>query len=147
MITPLYIFAAITAIFIAILIVKKITRSQICAICAGVSLTWIALLAGHWLGWLAIDPLLIAVLMGQSVVGLYYLLERKFAERWGLFRLPFLLSCTFATYLLLGYHGGFLGAVIFVAALWTMFGLLFLFRGSPRWQKIAKQIAACCKNW
>lgn len=147
MITPLHISVAITAIFVAVLVLKKLTNSPICAICAGVSLTWITLLISYWLDWFAVNPILIAVLMGQSVVGLYYLLERKLKERWHVFRLPFLLSGTLTVYLLLGYTNGLLAAVIFVATLWLLTGMLFLSHENPRLRKITESLIACCKNW
>lgn len=49
---------------------------KVCAICAAVSLTWIALLILKFSG-LAVDNLLIGILMGESVTGVMYLFESK----------------------------------------------------------------------
>ena len=49
---------------------------KICPICAGVSGTWIWLMAGYFMGY-QIDPIIPAMLMGGSVVGLAYQLEKK----------------------------------------------------------------------
>ena len=47
---------------------------KVCAICAAVSLTWIALLALKLAG-LEISNLLLGILMGESVTGVMYLFE------------------------------------------------------------------------
>ena len=51
--------------------VNKILKFKVCAICAGVSLTWIWFLGASFLGF-ETDTVLIALLMGGSVVGLSY---------------------------------------------------------------------------
>ncbi len=53
---------------------------KICAVCAAVSLTWIALLAFRLLGFFA-DDLLVGILMGESIAGVMYLFEKKAKER------------------------------------------------------------------
>ena len=53
---------------------------RICPVCAGVAGTWLLMLLARWLGFAA-DPLLVAVLMGGSVVGVAYQLEAKLAPR------------------------------------------------------------------
>lgn len=69
-------------IFIALLAIAFNLNSsfKVCPICAGVSLTWLWLLAGLFLvGWFGFpsDPLIIAILMGGSVVGLAYAFDKK----------------------------------------------------------------------
>ncbi|MCL5795126.1 MAG: hypothetical protein M1338_02110 [Patescibacteria group bacterium] len=49
---------------------------KICPICAGVSGTWIWLIIGYFLGY-QINLIIPAILMGGSVVGLAYQLEKK----------------------------------------------------------------------
>lgn len=60
--------------------IKKIVGKKICAICAAVSLTWLGLLF-LWLAGLNIDPLIIAILMGQSIVGIMYKAEEYFKQK------------------------------------------------------------------
>lgn len=60
--------------------IKKIVGKKICAICVAVSLTWFSLLVLKWLGF-KIDPLVIAILMGQSIVGIMYKLEEYFQKK------------------------------------------------------------------
>lgn len=80
---------------------KKITP---CAFCAGVSLTWLWLVIARSAG-VAIDPLIPAILMGGSVVGLSYLVEKKLSSNrqplyWKLSFVPvgFLAIYAFLTY-------------------------------------------------
>src|SRR3989344_3178232 len=85
----------ITVLFFFLLLIKGIFKKwfkkEFCVICAAVSLTWITLLI---LSWLEIfnDKTIIALLMGMSILGIFYLVENKVKERLTLFRLPFLLS-------------------------------------------------------
>lgn len=59
---------------------KKLIGKKICAICAAVSLTWLSLLILKFSGF-KIDNLVIAILMGQSVVGLMTKTEKYFQEK------------------------------------------------------------------
>ena len=61
-------------------VVKKVVGKKICAICAAVSLTWLGLLLLKLLG-VQVDLLVIAILMGQSVVGLMTKLEEYFEKK------------------------------------------------------------------
>lgn len=57
--------------------VNKALPFAICPICAGVFLTWVGLVGVYFLGY-TIDLLVPAILMGGSVVGTTYQLEKKF---------------------------------------------------------------------
>lgn len=66
--------------FLMVLVAVKIkekTNKQICPICATVSLTWATLLILHLLEAFEIDHFLLATLMGASVCGVMYLVEKK----------------------------------------------------------------------
>ncbi|HXK41049.1 MAG TPA: hypothetical protein VJ046_03060 [Candidatus Paceibacterota bacterium] len=54
-------------------------KIRICPICAGVSLTWLLILAGLNLGWLTADDWLLvaAIAMGGTVVGIAYQGEKR----------------------------------------------------------------------
>lgn len=70
----------ITSIFVITLVAwlaNKILPFTVCPICAGVFLTWIGLVSAHLLGY-QIDLVIPALLMGGSVVGIAYQLEKKF---------------------------------------------------------------------
>ncbi len=60
-------------------LLNKALPFKVCPICAGVSGTWFLLLVGILLGWLSVMSyqLLIAVLMGGTVVGMAYQGEKR----------------------------------------------------------------------
>ena len=58
---------------------NKILPFTICPICAGVFLTWVWLIGAHIAGY-QIDLIIPALLMGGSVVGVVYQLEKKFRD-------------------------------------------------------------------
>ena len=60
-------------------LINKLLPFKVCPICAGVSGTWFLLLVGILLGWLSLANyyLLIAVLMGGTVVGIAYQGEKR----------------------------------------------------------------------
>ena len=69
-------------------IVRRFTPLKVCPICAGVSLTWVWMLVATLTGQLPITDyrLPIAILMGGSVVGLAYQIEKHLVSRkasWG----------------------------------------------------------------
>lgn len=146
---PLFlIFSAIIALFLVFLIVKKFVKLKFCVLCASISLTWVTLLILYWLN-LFEDFVLIALFIGNSIVGIYYLVERKTAEKFHIFRLPFFLTLIFIGYLLLS---GFdiyrliptVGLLVF---LWLIFGFLFLYGHNPKLKSAVSYIINCCKNW
>ena len=60
---------------------RKLTASPVCPICAGVAGTWLWMLAARELG-VAVDTSLLALLLGATVAGAAYQLERRLpAER------------------------------------------------------------------
>ncbi len=60
-------------------LLDRFSPVKICPICAGVSLTWMWLLAAYFAGY-SIDPLLPAILMGGTVVGIAYRLEYRLRQ-------------------------------------------------------------------
>lgn len=74
----LIIIATISILGLTALIwfLNRISPIQICPICAGVSGTWLGLIALHLAGY-QIDLVVPAILMGGSAVGIAYQLEKK----------------------------------------------------------------------
>lgn len=140
------VFLAIVALFLLLLLGKEITGRKFCVICASIAAGWIGMLVLYRLGVFR-EPLLIALFMGQSITGIYYLLETKIPERLTVFRLPFLLTATFLAYLLLDGGGGAAGTAVFLGLLWLGFGLVYAWRGKGRIGKIFQRIIACCRDW
>lgn len=127
------------------LIVHAITRWRFCALCVGVSLTWLWLLVARLFG-LVDDALLIGILMGGSAVGLMYLLERRLPERFSLFRLPYLVSMVILVYAVLGgqLRGSALAALVL---LWMAALGVYLSRMNGRVARVVQKIVACCRDW
>ncbi len=136
----------ITGLFGTLLLIKSITGWKFCVICTSVGITWIGLLLAYWLGRFE-QPLIIAVLMGQSIVGAYYFLERKIDEYWHVFRLPFLLTATLAALVMLGMHVDVPAALSLLGILWVALSLLLLYRQNPKTKAVVDRIIACCRDW
>ena len=141
----LEVLLAITTIYLFLLLLKSKLQSRICAICLAVSLTWVGLLAAYHMGWFG-NGLLLGILMGQSITGLYYLFEKHVPEPLLLFRLPLLLSLTYFFYgvLTLQFH---LWAALFLAGIWLCGLLLHAHRTNPRIRNIVQRIYDCCGKW
>jgi hypothetical protein len=143
---PVLVLLVIAILFIALLVVKSIAGWKFCVICTSVSVTWIALLVLYRLG-LFDQPLIVAVLMGQSIMGLYYLLEKKTNEELHIFRLPLLLTLTLAAFMLLGVSADLVYGLSLLAVLWFVLSLLYLYRENPKTRIVVDRIIACCRDW
>lgn len=122
-ITVLYFLLAAASDFI-----KGVVGRKVCAICAAVSLTWLWLLV-LWFLEIEVDILLIAILMGGSIVGAMYKVEEIFKkkkwEKFWLVRLLIILGGTALVYFLLkGATCLFLStALILLVVAWFMWVL------------------------
>lgn len=142
----LAVLLSITALFALLLTGKTLFKKKICPLCLGVSLTWIALLGVRALGYNP-SQTIIAVLVGESVVGVYHLVEKRSKEDWGVFRLPFLLTLTFAAYLLLGADEKPLPSLAYLVILWTVLAAAYAMRKNPIGRETIKKLIACCRDW
>lgn len=143
---PVLVLSVVAALFVALLITKNITKWKFCVICVSVSTTWMALLVLYWLG-LFNEPVIIAVLMGQTIVGLYYFLEKRTDEGLHVFRLPLLLTLTLAAFLALGITTDLVYGFSLLALLWVVMSVLHFYRQSPKTKIVVDRIIACCKDW
>jgi predicted neutral ceramidase superfamily lipid hydrolase len=143
---PVLVLSVIAVLFVGMLVLKSITKWKFCVICASVSTMWMALLVLYWLGRFD-QPVIIAVLMGQSVVGLYYFLEKNTAEALHIFRLPLLLTLTLVAFVALGATIDLQEGVGLLAAIWGVLSLLYLYRQNPKTKIVVDRIIACCKDW
>ncbi len=87
---------------------NKIWPFQICPICAGVAGTWLWLLAANFLGY-GIDLVIPALLMGGSVVGIAYQIEKWLPPN----RSPLLLKTLFIP-------AGFIAAYSILTEWWSV---------------------------
>lgn len=69
-------FGVILAVAEITWLIRLRFKLPLCPICIGVSTTWLWLLVVRYLGQ-SVDSILIALLMGGSVVGVSYILERR----------------------------------------------------------------------
>ena len=136
----------ITGLFFVFLITKSFSKWKFCVLCASVSVTWIGLLLLHWFEEFN-EPLIIAVLMGQSIVGLYYFLEKRTSEALHVFRLPLLLTLTLVALLAIGTPVSLPSSLGLLAVLWIVLSLLYFYRQSPKTKIVVDRIIACCKDW
>ncbi|MBI2674133.1 MAG: hypothetical protein HYX22_00110 [Candidatus Yanofskybacteria bacterium] len=131
-------------------------KIRICLICAGVSLTWLLILAGLNFGWLAADGwlLIAAIAMGGTVVGIAYQGEKR--SKWAAdntmkFKASVILTGFVLAYLALSF--------ISWTAFWVAFAILGLVayvyfvmpdraeeitKDTARIQEIEEKLKNCC---
>lgn len=129
---------SILTITCAVWMVNKVFPFQVCPICAGVSGTWLWMLAASLLGY-QIDLIIVAMLLGGSVVGIAYQLEKKLPVG----RSPLLWKTLFIP-------TGFVAAYSLVASQWAVLvgsaglagilALVFLRRSGK--QQVGSKVAA-----
>lgn len=139
----------ITGLFFLFLILKSgfkgNIKEQFCVICASVFVTWLSLLALLWLG-IFEDSLIVALLIGESTVGIYYLVEARVRETLKIFRLPFLLSLILGAYSLIT-RSLVSSAILLVLGLWMLFTTIYLYRNHEGMNTLIKKLVECCKRW
>lgn len=128
----------ILTLFVLALSLKKIF-TKICAICFAVSGTWLAGLAVEF------DPIILALLMGGTAVGLMYYIAGALPEIFEFFKLPFLLSVFVVFYSILSMSVD-ISVVLVMVGTWLLFVALFLLRNG-RTKNWFKTVVECCKNW
>ena len=140
-----YIIAGIIGLFFVLLILKNIFKwKKFCTLCVSVSLTWITFLVLYFLK-IFQDKIIIAILMGHTSLGLFYLWEKKVKEKLKIFRLPLLLTFIFIIYIIL--ENFELNSLFLILGLWLVFYLIYLFRNNKGFNKFTKKLIECCKKW
>ena|SRR3989344_385223 len=128
---------------------NRVLPFTVCPICAGVFLTWSWLLAAHFLGY-QIDLTVPALLMGGSVVGIAYQLEKKFRGSAGallLWKILFIPAGFAAAYSILSEQWtALLLAITFLATISTWFLFSNNKPGSHKEtiEEIEKKMKDCC---
>ncbi len=140
-----WILIGISLLFFLMLIVKSLTRNKkFCAICFSVSLTWVTLLILYFLK-IFNDKILIAILMGHTSLGLFYLWEKNVREKFKVFRLSLLLTFIFIIYSILEIFS--FSSLIFLIILWFLFFIIYIFRTKKNMRNFFNKILECCRNW
>lgn len=142
----LWALISIVVLFFLSLGLKKLFPS-LCAICFSVFATWFLGLTLYFSGQnlIEVEPLILALLMGGSAVGFLYYLGEILPEKFLTFRLPYLLTAFALFYFILKPEIDWL-VIIFILAVWMLFGLVFLLRkkSTSGW---FKKIIECCRSW
>ncbi|MFY9462369.1 MAG: hypothetical protein WAP51_04165 [Candidatus Sungiibacteriota bacterium] len=130
---------------------RSVQAFRICPVCAGVAGTWLWMLLAKFLGW-QVDMTILALLMGGSVVGIAYQLEKRpafagaSAGKLMLWKLLFIPAGFAAAYSLISFwRTGFLVATL--ALLVILFE--FLKHGgshvsSEKIEELKKKMQNCC---
>jgi len=134
----------IAALFILLLAVRQGFKIKFCAICVSILLTWTGLLLLYKTNRYH-DSLLLSLLMGQSVTGLYYFARQRLPKILRIFTLPYFLTATAGLYMLLK------GQIILPAfglllGLWILAWVIFTYRNDPAKKVIAKAAMECCED-
>lgn len=143
--TVSYVFLAIATVFAVMLVLKRWLPFRMCAICISVSLSWISLLILYRVGVIQ-DAIILALLMGQSSLGVYYLIEKYAPKELTIFRLPFLLSLTLIAYMLISWTVP-VWAILFNALVWLLLIGLYAYRRSPKLSAGINSLIDCCSKW
>lgn len=136
----------ILVFFLVLFLVQFIAQKKFCALCGAVFLTWAVLLGMNYLGKFE-NVTLIAILVGQSTLGVFYLLEKKVAEPLKLFRLPFLLTLIVLAYAMLTLSPFTGTLLLLLGSLWLIFVVLYVYRQNQKLKTLVEKIIACCRNW
>ena len=135
----------ITALFFIIFFIRfflsEKKRNLICSICLAATLTWIYLLI-----FLPKEKLITALLMGITLLGIFYTVENNVKRGLKLFRLPFLVTLITIGYYLLTLQN-IAEELFFSAVLWILFFITYCYRKKPRFKKLVGKIIECCKEW
>lgn len=138
--------ASILILTVLVRLANSILQSSVCPVCAGSLLTWVGLIGAHLAGY-TVNLAIPAVLMGGSVVGIAYQLEKKF---WRPADAPLLFKTLFMP-------GGFLAAYAVLAEEWigalviTAFLVIVAYAFIPKQSlpvgttmNVKKKIEDCC---
>jgi len=90
---------------------NKLLRAPVCPICLGVGGTWLWMLSGRFLGY-AVDATMLSILLGGSVAGIAYLVEKRLPQG----RSPLLWKTLFIP-------AGFIAAYALAVSQWALFGV------------------------
>lgn len=141
-----FIIIMTTAFFALGIVVQSLTRLKFCAVCVAISLSWVTLLTMK-LGGFAVSPTIIGILMGESVVGMYFFLEKRVPEALQLFRWPYLITATVVVLWVAGEQRGGKRALLLLLFIWITYVLIFMFRNNIYFKKITERLLACCRDW
>lgn len=139
-----YIFLTISLLFLIGILVKYFAKLRFCILCISIALTWIVLLVLFKSGRFH-DQVLLSLLMGQTIGGIFYLVQGRVPKALRVFTLPFFLSLTAIFYILIT-ADIILPVFILLTVLWVLAWLIFTSRNDPGRRPITKAIMECCED-
>lgn len=135
----------IILLFLLGLLLRSFTSLQVCALCGAVSGTWLGLLGTRFAG-MSVDPALLGLLIGGSIVGAMYAVEDRLPNAYSILKLPFYLSLLVLAYFVLVGTASYL-SILLLALVWVITLFIFKTRRHVQIKKLAQKIINCCKNW
>lgn len=147
--TTYLLFFLIIALFFALLLLKQLLPKKIkdkfCVLCATISASWVTLLVLYLSGVYG-DPILIGMLIGQSIIGLFYLLEKRVKEELKVFALAFILTLTYLFYSILT-KKFIVQVFLMLLVLWGFLLFVYMYRSNKNISKFVNKLVECCKRW
>lgn len=135
----------IGVLFVGLLAMRDTLGIRVCALCGAVSGTWIVLLGLYHSGAYA-NETVIALLIGQSIVGGLYAVRARVPDRYHVYLLPSLLTAT-----VLGYTLVVLELLVYamgvITITWVLGVLLYTTRERERVETLFEVLVACCRDW
>ncbi len=135
----------ITSLFLVILGIKKIFSIKVCALCGSIVLTWIGLLLLYRTGYFR-DAVLLGLLMGQSVTGLYYAVDKRVMPALRIFTLPFFLTVTVTFYGAIVGNDSTMLPLVVLLVLWVSAYIVFAYHNDPGKKSISDAVMNCCED-
>ena len=130
---------AVTGLFILGLVARNLTNLRFCVLCVSISLTWLGLLGLYKLNRFY-NPILLGLLIGQSITGLYYLAIKKLDRSLRIFTLPFVLTLTALSYFVITSFNDVLPVFGLLSGLWLAAYLVFVYKLDHTTKSIISQI-------
>ena len=136
---------AIIVVFVLLLFAKKLAGIKFCVLCVSVGLTWIGIFILVKLSRFQ-DLTLLALLLGESVTGIFYFTQRRVARALRIFTLPFFLSLTVLAYYLVNPLTSIFVILILLFGLWVVAWIVFIYRNDPGKRPLADNVMDCCNE-
>ena len=143
----LNILLSITVLFFIFILIKQLfKKNKICVICASIFITWIIFLVMYWKE-IFLDKTILAILIGETTLGIFYLIESKVKENFKIFGLPFIMTLILIGYTLIEGFNYSLNVLYFLILLWGLFFIFYLFKDEGKMGIFARKLVECCKRW
>jgi len=141
------VFLLITVLFFVFLLIKSIFKMKsFCVICSSVFISWIVLLILYLRG-IFLDKIIIAILIGETTLGIFYLAEAKTREELKIFTLPFILTLILIGYTLIEGFNYTLDILYLLMGIWSLFFIIYSFKDKGKLGEFSRKLIECCKKW